>query len=306
MKKPWYFYVIIALSIFATICGVLLVPFFILWNVDESEGKNKLINMYCEFNDIEFANEFYCVAKDNYVSYNHQIIHMNSLLDEKDDKRISSLIPNEFLPYTSLYFEDYVYSTSDFLFFSCSVHRENVINFLIFKMEWGKKDEMSFVTSLNLELLSAPIFYNYDKSGCFFAVKNNKLYDTYYLDIEKCIFYYLQTIDNKPEHASSMNTENGQIKDNVFEIMLNDKYHTTSFIDTCRTPYEMVTLYDFKPDKSLQLGNHTLCIYRYDTSFTHNNSVLAVFSYDWHNDIEKFQGIYTVYGNGYYSFYPVH
>ena len=75
MKKRWFIYPIIGISIFATLMAAL----FGLWTIDDIQGQPRIDNIYSKFENIEFANEIYCSAKDNYGSFNHQIINISNI-----------------------------------------------------------------------------------------------------------------------------------------------------------------------------------------------------------------------------------
>ena len=302
MKKRWFIYPIIGISIFATLMAAL----FGLWTIDDIQGQPRIDNIYSKFENIEFANEIYCSAKDNYGSFNHQIINISNIHDniygQKDD---DSFIPAMYRPCDSGYFHDYIYSTKEFVYFTYSVYPKGEKKYLVFKTKWEKNSQIEYVTTLNAFSGKAheyPTLYNYDNKGSYFYISNNQNYDLYYFNVEQTSLIYLETVDNKPGFVSDKCQKVGTTKKEEFDLSFDNRKHRTSFTTTCRDAYEIVLSNGFKNYDIYQMNNYSLCVYRYNTNFAGRYSVLAVFSYNWEKDVEAFQGIYAVYYNGYYDF----
>ena len=302
MKKPWYFYLIIGLSVFGVISGILLTSFFILWNVDDNQGQPRIDNIYSKFENIEFANEIYCSAKDNYGSFNHQIINIQNIYDQKSD---ASFIPTMYRPCDYGYFDDYIYSTKDSVYFTYEISFKSEIKYLVFKTKWEKNSHIEYVSTLDAfsgKAHNHPTLYNYDNKGSYFYIRNNQNYDLYYFNVEQTSLIYLDTVDDKPGFVSNNCQKVGTTKKEEFDLSIDNRKHRTSFAKTCHDAYEIVLSSGFKNYDIYQMNNYSLCVYRYNTSWTGSYSVLAVFSYNWEKDVEAFQGIYAVYYNGYFDF----
>ena len=167
MKKPWYFYVIIAIIVFLGTISALVVPIFVFYHENEQKNESKINEIFNSFSSTDTACDVYCSSQRNHISYNQKEIQFDYYsISQKDD-----IIPPIYRSCDDVVFCDYVYSTNEFVYFTYSFLYNKSISYLLFKTKWENPNDITFVTSLDdipRSIGSIPNLYDYDKNGFSF------------------------------------------------------------------------------------------------------------------------------------------
>ena len=303
MKKPWYFYVIIAILVFLGTISALAVPIFVFYHKAEQKNESKINEIFNSFSSIDTACGVYCSSQRNHISYNQKEIQFDYYsISQKDD-----IIPPIYRSCDDVIFCDYVYSTNEFVYFTYSFLYNKSISYLLFKTKWEKSNDITFVASLDdipRSIGSIPNLYDYDKNGfSFYYYYNTKKTVLYHYSIAESVFDLIGEVEDPPYNKNRFSFKTGNVNnyDNI-EMIYNGLHHKTTFSSSCADAYDAIVSNGFKCEGIHQLNNYSLCIFSYDTDFWKTATILAVFSYDWDTYIEQFQGLYVVRNNSAYSF----
>ena len=295
MKKPWYFYVIVAFLIYVCAIASIVVPIFILTDKAEKNNGQKINEIYEKFSGIESSGDICCVTQQNYISCSMKEIHF----DYYSINGRTDVIPNAYQSCDNISFCDYVYFTKNYLFFSYEFVYKKTISYLVFKTEWEASNHITFVASFDnipRSTGSSPNMYDYDKDGfSFYYYYNTQRTDLYRYSVSESTFSFIGSVQDPPDLGKNFFIETSKMKKNDgVELQHNNQYHTTSFSSSCKDAYDTVVSNGFKRGSIYQSNNYSLCFFKYGTDIWKTATILAVFSYDWDLDNETFQGLYVV------------
>ena len=296
----WYNKLIIGLSIgiHATFFLSLAVTFYILGVLEKKEEKaneETLTNIYASFKNISSEKQiFYCLDQYEEACNGLDTIKLSDI--EDDIKRAAPKNLN--LNSNNMIFVDYVFSTKNDCFLLYEVnHSIKTESYLVFKKAWERDDSVSFVASLeNIPRTNTfPVFSTNYIDGFSFYVYNSTDWDLYRFSINDKTFSYIETVKEAVNYNSFNNISVKSIKEDkdVIEIEYSENAHLTSFSETCQSAFNATKRNNFLPFSVYQLNSMSLCLFKKTFGALDRRDVFAVFSYDWDNDIESFQGLFV-------------
>ena len=301
MKKKKWPYVLIAIGatqIFVVVC--LLITFLSFYKKDEQEQEFEIDGIYERFAAIERSNDVFCIAKYNYLSFDNQIIHRDYYAFEDDGNFISNNYPS----LVSMFFGDYVFITDKSYYFTYEINLKESKSYLVFKKDWSSEEDAEYVMGVDyLPHSSVAISYAYSSDdGFYFYVYDESKWNMYYCNLESSQFSFIKSLSQKKSYDERyIKTEQISTIDDL-NFSNNGVNHVVSFKYSCQEAYEKTIGEGFKPYMLYSFNNFSLCVFEKTIGSIFQRSIFSVFSYDWNENIEKYQGLFFRNGQDEYRF----
>lgn len=302
-KRRWYHRMILGVVFGSIIFICLLIGGFVVavalfrnWStkrIDEMEAN--VSSCYQRFESIERSNNVYSYTNGRCLSFDNSNF---DLIDDFDD--IKKMLPSSYSNCYKVWFNSVVYATKEHYYVTYIATINNSYSYLVFRQKWAEPNVAEFYASIdNLPKYFSgydPNYFDNDDEGFFFRCASDSKGDyvnVYYFNVFEKSFNFL----GKSLFQEIVSYEKKHIKKEKFSsfdktIMFNENQHELGFYNTCREAYEIMLDEKFEPYKIYFIDDLALCLYHKRYGFPLVIDLLAVFSYDWGNGIEEYQGIY--------------